>query len=511
MATELELKKKRLRLLELQKIQRARSGVAPAPTEQEFAREGEGEDFVEGLAVSGMNTYYGIKDLVSDLDDGDRANLREWQRDAGQSGAGTAGEIIGDVGQMAATGGGISAAVKGGLKLATKLFGRSGGAVANTAAQGGGLTKDLASVGAVEGVQLPDYGETRTGNAGSGMAFGLGGAGLAKAVKVAGTGINKSKAGQQLLDEGYPLTPAQAAPEGTGIEGIENTLKLLPGTAKGALNAQNKAKDEVMYRLVGQMNPSRITLKGDMNNRMAQLKKAYDKEYGKVWDTAAKPTPDQFATLKMQLDDIARYTDPANEGSIKRLVISAAKLQDDFTSKGLKNLDHKVKKMRGDYDLKQEFRAVSNTLRSTLPLKSQKKLDRVDKNYGGYLVGRRAVGKSNDTTGMFTPKEAWDSMKSVGGEGRNAVGASPLRGPIGRAVDTVGKKNEAFFPSWRKAVATKVPSPQPVMDYGGRAVLGETALQKLIAKKAEQANPITSVLRNLGARPAFVAGADTGE
>ena len=58
------------------------------------------EDFGEGLAVSGMDTYYGIKDLVTDLDDEDRARLKDWKEDAAQSGWGTGGRVVGEMAQL---------------------------------------------------------------------------------------------------------------------------------------------------------------------------------------------------------------------------------------------------------------------------------------------------------------------------------------------------------------------------------------------------------------------------
>ena len=58
------------------------------------------EDFGEGLVTSGKETYYGIKDLTIGLGDDDAADLKDWRDDAGESGWGTVGQVVGDIGQM---------------------------------------------------------------------------------------------------------------------------------------------------------------------------------------------------------------------------------------------------------------------------------------------------------------------------------------------------------------------------------------------------------------------------
>ena len=122
---DIEEKKAHLRLLQKrEKLKQLQQGQQAAPANQyEGKEEAFYQDFGEGIGASALETWEGGKDLLSKTglvdapDESDLARLKDWQDDAGQSGWGTAGKIVGDIGQMAAGGGLIGA----GLKAATKL------------------------------------------------------------------------------------------------------------------------------------------------------------------------------------------------------------------------------------------------------------------------------------------------------------------------------------------------------------------------------------------------------
>jgi len=84
-------------------------------------KESKFEDFGEGIVASGLSTYYGLKDLVTDVTDEDRARLKDWRDDAGESWAGTAGQVVGELGQLAIPGG-AAMKIGGGLSKAMKTI-----------------------------------------------------------------------------------------------------------------------------------------------------------------------------------------------------------------------------------------------------------------------------------------------------------------------------------------------------------------------------------------------------
>ena len=123
---------------------------AAAPTNQyEGKEESAFQDFGEGLGVSALSTWEGGKDLLSKTglvdapDASDLARLQDWRDDAGQSGWGTAGEVVGDVAQILAGGGLGGAALKGAtmipkaLKGAVAMDTAAAGLLGGTQTQGG--------------------------------------------------------------------------------------------------------------------------------------------------------------------------------------------------------------------------------------------------------------------------------------------------------------------------------------------------------------------------------------
>ena len=90
-----ELRQELLRR-ELEKRQQEKPAEEPNVFQKALGRV---QDFSEGIGVSGLETYYGAKDLLGLGSAKDKQTLEAWRRAAGESGWGTAGQITGDVAQ----------------------------------------------------------------------------------------------------------------------------------------------------------------------------------------------------------------------------------------------------------------------------------------------------------------------------------------------------------------------------------------------------------------------------
>jgi len=477
--------------------------LPPATPESGF------EDFGEGLGVSGLKTYYGIKDLVSDVDAEDKATLADWRADAAQSGWGTAGEVVGDVGQIIGTGGIGGAALKGGLKLAANA---ARVAKAPKPLRGGlvgarnlvtPFTADIGASAAVAGTQIPDAGEDRSDAAYGAAKDALVGGVLTKALNKGFQGIRKTPEAQEMLDHGIPLTPALAS-EGTGVRGVENVMQVLPFVAKGRDEARRKAQEQWSLKVMQTAAPSNVTLRGNARARAGQLKDGFKNAYSTAWGKAEKPHYLDIIDMQNVLKETGTFIGKDGEGALRKVSHDLKKLSKDFSPKAVKNLDHVLKKnirsaaRAGDSALEEGLNTVRVSLRNSLPADAQRGLKQLDQKYGAYLVVKKAGAKAKNTAGMFTPKQFMDSVGAVGGETRTFVGAAPLQRYADAAVDTVGRQEPAILPDLTKGVFARTPTHQGAMDFGGRLTLGETAGQKLGQRVI--ASPVADALRNVGLR-----------
>jgi len=467
------------------------------------------EDFGEGLGVSGLKTYYGIKDLVSEVDDEDRATLADWREDASESGWGTAGEVVGDVGQIIGTGGVGGAAIKGGLKLASNV---ARNAKAPRQIRGGlvgarnlvtPFTADIGAAATIAGTQIPNAGEDR-GDAAYGAAKdALVGGVLTKALNKGFHGIRKTPEAQEMLDHGIPLTPALAS-EGTGVRGMENVMQVLPILAKGRDEARRKAQEQWSLKVMQTAAPSNVTLRGNARARARQLKDGFNNAYTTAWGKAEKPHYLDIVDMQNVLAKTGTFIGKDGEGALRKVSHDLKKLSKDFSPKAVKNLDHVLKKnirsaaRAGDSALEEGLNTVRVSLRNTLPATAQRELKQLDQKYGAYLVVKKAGAKAKNTEGMFTSKQLMDSVGAVGGEARTFVGAAPLQKYADAAKKTVGREEPAILPDFTKGVFVRTPTHQGTMDFGGRLTLGETVGQKLGQKII--ASPVADALRNAGLR-----------
>ena len=506
----------------------AEQAAAPpqdAPTEYAEDAEPWYQDFGEGLGVSGLKTYTGVKDLFgtfspwgSGASPADNARLTDWKADAGQSGWGTGGEVVGDIAQIVGTGGIGGATTKGALNLSTK-------AAANQARRSAltrGLSqarklrspilKDVAATAAVGATQAPEAGETRMGNAVSdgqdALIGGLIGKGLTKAVR----GINKTRAGQRALDAGDKLTPAMVS-EGSGVQGVENLMQVLPALSIGRQQARDAATESWTKRVLQEAAPVGTKVTGTAKDRAIMLKDGYTKGYANAWGRAEKPSTAQVMGVQNTLKETGGFVDDAGKATLAKISrdlknISGAK----FNPEVLQNLDRSMKKQiataarNGNAALEEGLNAAREGLRNTLPDVGKTELKALDNQYGKYLVVKKAGAAAADNKGNFTPQQLMNSVKTVGGETRTFTSQAPLQKLADEAMDTVGRTEPAILQDIQKGLIAKFPTHQPTMDLGGRLTMGETAPQKALGRVIN--SPIAEALRKAGVRGSMLNVAD---
>ena len=424
------------------------------------------EDFGEGLAVSGMDTYYGVKDLVTDLDEEDRATLADWKADAAQSGWGTAGQVAGELAQFAVPGG---LALKGAKYLPKAA--RAAGAVAGEIGSG-------ALLGAT---QLPGRGETRGGEAAkeaTGAALGMGvGKVLSKAVR----GAKKSKEAKELLKRGVKMTPGEMA-ESPSLRGAETYMGVTPVLAQGTKAAKKRSSEAWNLDILNQGAPrgAKSTKVGPEGGN--QLTEAMREAYGKAWKEAGPIDVEAGRRVVDNLEAAAPVMtmDAARKlkgvvGNVEKAVIgqapNSAETVDRVLRKALRNA-------KDDTDLVNLLKEQRTTLRSALPKARDEALRKIDGKYPAYLTAKDAIGRAKQTEGVFTPAQATTSQGVVA-KGAFEENRAPLQKALKLGRATVGAKQGGEPLEWMRRLATAAPSPPPaVMDAAGRLVMGDTHVQK---------------------------------
>ena len=468
------------------------------------------QDFGEGVGSSVIDTFYGIKDIFTDLSDEEKATVEDWRADASESGWGTAGRVAGEIGQLALPGG---AALKGvratgkGLNLAKALN--------NPAADIG--------LGALHAAAtLPQEGESRFDNALLAAGGGVAGVGLAKTLGTLATGIKKSTQGQRMLDRGVPATPGKVS-EHSLPQGLETAMSVLPVTAKGTKILREGAEESWNKISFNDVAPGGvdITLSGQAG--MKQLKNAFNKAYDEAWDGVGRPSNEGFVGLIDQATDAGSQLPGNAEYVMRKLLKDTKKLSADFSPKGLKELDNQLrKKIEAAYDAKEvplgeALKGMRETLRNSLDPEAMQKLRGVDQKYSNYLplkyTAENAPALARE--GAFSPKDLISGIKKAG-DGRQAYGSAPGQGNLNQAMATLGRPEKSPLIDMMKAISTNISSPVGVMEAAGKGLLGETKPQKALAEGLDRAldtkgGAIAQYLRDYGISPARagVVGANT--
>jgi hypothetical protein len=455
------------------------------------------EDLGEGLVVSGLETYQGIKDLVSELDEDDRATMADWRQDASESGWGTAGQVVGDIGQMVVPGG---AALRG-LKAAGKI---------KDITQGMRLGADIAGGTALGFIQSPTEGESRLSGAAEGLIGGAAGGLLGKALSKLGRGISRTDDAQRLMDEGIELTPGQAS-ESTVWRGLENVMSFTPTLGKGVNELRDTALAQWNLKILNEALPPGAkkleTIGYEANEQIAD---AFKTAYSNAWNKAKRPSGKQLFDIVRSAGLESRRLDEPSRTVVRRLMEDITQLSNDYTPERMRALDNSVRKAINNANskanpnpyLSDALKGIKDKLREATSQEARDELALIDQQYRKFLTARKASTSdfSEGAGGTFTPQDLMKATKRIGGESTVFVKGGPLQESAEQGLVTLGRKEPKPIINIRKALARNMYSPTPVLDLGGRMLMGRTAPQR--AAQAMADSPLAQALRGYGVRAA---------
>jgi hypothetical protein len=392
--------------------------VDTGPQEPTRPEEAWYEDFGEGIVASGLDTVYGIKDLVTDLSDEERARLKDWKEDAGQSGWGTAGRVVGEIGQLAVPG-------AAGIKAARAL--NAVGKAAKTA-RALPLAADVAGSAGLGYVQLPDDAASRGQEAWQGGAAALAGGALGTILSKAIVGAKGSQAAQNLRDKGAKLTLGQVRP---GIGFIEDLTTVLPVLGKSIRKLREKSDDSLhkltlreaapptpeSLKKIGSGKIDYYEPKGMGQDAVDDLYSAFERSYDSVWGNVNKLKPRTLGRVDYILKEGLKDLGDTEAHALRRVQRDLEKLKGKVDT-APSEIDRVIRRQLGYTAKTREpdlvLRGMRKALRSGLPKDSQKALKAIDKKYPNYKAVENAAGtkpasmsaKDGGIPGLFNPEQA---------------------------------------------------------------------------------------------------------
>jgi hypothetical protein len=437
------------------------------------------EDFAEGVGVSGLDLWYGGKDLaaMAGLGDGqtdeDKANLADWRKDAGESGWGTGGQVAGEIAQLALP---VSK-----LSKIPKLVNMAKAA-----------PKTLDAIKAVSLAGIRDPGEdgrlermaTEGVLSGAGALAGRAGSKIFR-------GANKSDEATRVMDSGGYLTPAQAS-SGGPLTAIENLMSYFPSTGKGTLALRQKASDEYSERALKTFapDPSGVTKTG--HEAIDQVHNQIQDGYKRGFATGNLDNADD---LIADIDDIADLYGRTDSRMFEGIADDVADLADNGNKDALNILDVKIGKLLTSNKSKStqyaDLKYIRGLLRGNLTEAGEAQVKAMDDIWPDYLATQRAGKNAHLNQGNFNPAQH-SSASSVTGGAAAGRGSMPSRQVIDDGLETVGGELLAPPLSRTLRMLQKIPSPTDTMEFLGQRVLGNSPTQR--AGRAVMDFPMSRVL-----------------
>jgi len=503
MATDQE----RLRMLELElELENYSTAEPQAPPQAapELPAEAWYEDLAEGVGLSGLETYYGVKDLLGYGSAEDRETLKAWREDAAQSAWGTAGQVLGEIGQMAIPGG---AALKGARALSKtgRLF------------KGVPTALDAAVAGGHGYIAAPEEGESRLANAMQNVGGSLAGGLIGRGISKLGRGLEKTPEAQKLLDEGIELTPGQAT-KSMFPRALETVMGITPSLATGVKELQGRALSQWNKKLLNEVAPPGSTIENVGTQGFKELKSSFDNAYNKAWGKAKEPSDASLFSIVRSAKKDASELGRESRAQLNNAVNDIIDLSTAYSPKKLKELDNSLRKSIDSaynanppqFALGKSFEDMRSKLRESVGKETTDALSEIDPQYRKYQTAIRASERRAEegVEKAIRPRDVLAASKVKGRPGQFSRGESPLVDIAEPALQTVGWTEKAPLINIMKAVSRNVASPTPVMSGLGRLGLGETALQKGAIRFG---SPLAEALRERGITSRIVGGALLGE
>ena len=388
------------------------------PTSQESSREAFDElnifeQGLVGMAKPIRQTFLGAKDLVTDLSEEEKGELRTAEE--GIYGApAMAGEILTEVGMMAIPGGAMTKGAAKAAKYAPKLM-RALSKAPKTAA----LMKDIGLTASMEGLKAPTDDVSRLERAAMGTAGAVGGAGAAKGLGKFFGGAKTSDAAKVIESLGdIPMTSGQRT---TGLfRAVEKTLAGSPLTSSWTKEIQEKGLSEWRSQMVeGAGKVGRIPVKSKGRAGMVELKEGLDAGYKKLWSKDIKlPTDDLAQALRntkataykrldrSQLDEVNTLTDDLVDKVTRSRSVLDDPLESVVGGRTFDDIDSAVQEAvdkaydAGNARQGQILKELRADLRKNLPSETKFRLTELDKAYQQYSNLSKASTKAH--AGDFT-------------------------------------------------------------------------------------------------------------
>lgn len=382
------------------------------------------QDFSEGIGVSGLETYYGMKNLMGLSQPSDRQTLESWKRAAGESGFGTAGQITGDIAQYMLPGAMMAKA----SKIAP-------------------LVADVTATTAIDVAKLPEYGESRLDNARQGAMAGMGGHILGKTLGVAVTGVKGTPAAERLRDIGAKLTPGQMK-EGLLRKAEHWTEAAIPFASKAVREAEKRSGASVSKALIQKAAPPtpQSLFSGKpvpaQVETMEQLNKAYDDAYEAAWSST-----DDLAEGVLNDSIDAAYKKVAIKKDQNTLSNIVQQMEDVLNKPGASasEMDQMLRKhMRPFKDGKnrvwnEAIDELRTGLKNSMPAENREAIKLVNANYGKReALGYAAQSASGVRGKGMSPESLTSGVKRSSGERALEEGRGNLQQELQDWSEVVG-------------------------------------------------------------------------
>lgn len=466
----------------LMELAARRSGAAPAAQQQAQPWKSYGgvlgkiQDLSEGIGASALKTYYGGKELLGLAEQDDRTHLKLWQDAAGESGWGMAGEVTGDIAQLAIPG-------TAGVKAATaipKAMRWAQGMKAGTR-----LGADVAGSAGLGAVQLPSEDGSRSENAFMYGAGALGGAALGKTLNIAATGIKGSPAAQRLRAEGVKLTAGQ---QNEVLRRIEGFMNLLPFTAKGVERSRERSYNSLLRKMQNKADPEeRLFNKSLLQERMspkeinAAMYKSFNDGYATAWGSTAQVTSSGVTKMGNALTSNLHKMTNGQQKAITRL---AQELEEKLMNpaNSLKDVDDLLRAYRknpGKDPAKvrvynQTLSDVRAALRGELPEQNQQLLSKLDEKYRKFKVLQNAstAAAAERRAGVLTLEDLQAGNRQATSQFQRSMGQEPFGSMLDDYAKARGQPKEPLL-GVSRAIVKEIPDAFQTRHL--QSVLGGTA------------------------------------